>query len=601
LLPGSSSAAALITSRARLVGLEGAQLVTLDVLTGEQAFELLSTVAGTERFTGEPDAGRAIAELCGHLPLAIRIAACRLAARPHWRPQELAGRLAHSRSRLDELTQGDLEVRTTLAVSYDTLDPTTRMAFRRLGLIDAPTFPSWVVAAALDQPIEGVDELMERLADARLLEVAGYDHAGQLRYRFHDLLRLFARERAAAEEAEADRMRVIERALGGWLASAQAASATIPRTFPGHPLAAPTWQVALEATGPLISDGYAWFDSEWPALVAVTEQACDLGLAELAAGLASTASAFLHAKGYLDEWRHVHERALATAQGAGHRVARSLLLCDLGEVHCIQDRMGEARACFVEAERLAREAGDRTREALVNSSLGYLLRLQSDYEEALERYQRALTIAREVDNLVVQAHATQGLGNIHFDQGRIDDAALCFADALTLAREARFVECVVRALRGLAMVERHNGELDNAIGHVQQAIRELGVHQNPLGEAHASLDLAGLYVDAGRFAEGRTLYEQRLPIFGEQSDRFGTALTRRGLGLLYTEEGRYDQARHELEESARIFAELELPLWQARALDGLSRVLAVAGEPDRAAEVADTARALAEKAGGSVD
>lgn len=600
LLPGTSTAGVLVTSRARLVGLEGARSITLDVLTSEQAFQLLSTVAGTDRFTGQREAGHEIAELCGHLPLAIRIAGCRLAARPHWRPQDLAGRLVDSRSRLDELTQGDLEVRATIAVSYETLDDTTRAAFRRLGLLDAPTFPGWVVAAALDQPIDGVEELMERLADARLLEVVGYDRTGQLRYRFHDLLRLYARERADVEDTVADRMGVIERALGGWLASAQLASAEIPCTFPGHPLPSPAWPAALEVTGPLVVDGYAWFDSEWAALVAGTEQACALGLVELAAGLASTASSFLHARGYLDEWRHIHEHALAVATGPGHRAARSLLLCDLGEVHCIQDRMDQAVACFTEAERLAREAGDRTREALVNSSLGYLTRLQSDYDESLTRYRRALTLARAVGSLVVQAHATQGLGNIHFDQGRPEQAATCFADALTLARECGFVECVVRALRGLAMVERQQGDLDNAIEHVRQALRELGVHQNPLGAAHASLDLADLYVLTGKLDDARQLYERCLPAFGEQSDRFGTGLTRRGLGRLYTEEGRYDDARQEFEESARIFAELALPLWQASALDGSSRVLAASGETERADELAEKARTLAEKAGGSV-
>jgi DNA-binding SARP family transcriptional activator/tetratricopeptide (TPR) repeat protein len=604
LLPGGSGAAVLVTSRSRLAGLAGARFVRLDVLPPAQAFELLETVAGPERFSGEEATGRTITELCGRLPLAIRIAGSRLAARPHWWPADLANRLSGQRGRLDELRQGDLEVRAVFAVGYQGLDPLPRKVFRRLGMLDVPSFPSWAAAAVAGEPVEQGERLVEILTDAQLLEFDGRDQAGQVRYRFHDLLRLYARERAAAEDSEQVRSAALVRALGGWLAGSQAASALIPRPFPGRGLPGPGWPDVLPVVRPLLSDVYAWYDSERAALVSVTLQAAGLRppelAADLSAALASSASAFLDARGYFDEWRQVHEATLTVARQAGHRTAQAVLLCDLGEVHCVQDRIDEARGCFTEAEMLSREAGDPYLEALANSSLGYLARLRSDYDESSLRYQRALESALATGDLLVQAHATQGLGNIDFDQGRIDESEERFESALALAREAGFVICAVRALRGLAGVHRARGAYDQAISSIRQAIDELGEHQNALGEAHTSLDLAGIYLLSGRLTEARTTFERWLPVFEAHSDRFGVALTRRGLGLLCTKEKRYDQARRQLEESARIFEEMELPLWQARALSGLAGVMAATGYTAGAAELADVAQSMAEKAGGTL-
>ena len=200
LLPGSSTCGVVVTSRARLTGLEGARLVDLDTLPPRVAVELLAPVAGPVRVAAEPDAAGAIVGYCGRLPLAIRIAGARLAARPAWTLAWLAERLADERRRLDELTAGDLEVRASIAFSYRALPEQRQRVFRRLGLLEAPDFPAWVAAAVLDlDPARG-EELVDGLVDAQLMEVAGEDAAGQLRYRFHDLLRVYARERAAAED-----------------------------------------------------------------------------------------------------------------------------------------------------------------------------------------------------------------------------------------------------------------------------------------------------------------------------------------------------------------------------------------------------------------
>jgi transcriptional regulator with XRE-family HTH domain len=205
LLPGGSGCGVLVTSRSLLTALEGARLVDLDGFDLRQALELLARIIGRARTAAEPDAATAIVDRCGRLPLAVRIAGARLLAKPHWPLAQLAERLGDERRRLDELAAGDLEVRASVALSYQGLDGLQRRTFRRLGLLETTTFSAWAAAALLGLPVPQAERSLEALTDARLLDVVGRDGIGQVRYRFHDLMRLFARERAAAEEGEADR------------------------------------------------------------------------------------------------------------------------------------------------------------------------------------------------------------------------------------------------------------------------------------------------------------------------------------------------------------------------------------------------------------
>lgn len=202
LLPGSAGCAVLVTSRTSVVALEGARVLELDVLSPEHGVELLCRQAGRGRVESERGSAEAIVRACGCLPLAIRVAGARLAARAHWPLARLAARLADRRSRLDELAIGHLEVRASLALSYDRLDAEHRGWLRRLALLRSPVFTARAAAASLNVPLGRAEEAIETLVDAHLLAVAGPFGGDATRYRFHDLLRDFARERAVAEGGE---------------------------------------------------------------------------------------------------------------------------------------------------------------------------------------------------------------------------------------------------------------------------------------------------------------------------------------------------------------------------------------------------------------
>ena len=165
LVPPGPGSAVLVTSRRRLTALEGAVRLVLSVPGQDEALHLLTTVAGHSGSRPEPDGLAEIVSLCGQLPLALRIAGARLAARPHWRPRQLAGRLRDERRRLNELRVGDLELRASLELGYAELDPPERRALRRLALMDLPDFAAWIAAPLLDIGTEEAEEAVERLVD----------------------------------------------------------------------------------------------------------------------------------------------------------------------------------------------------------------------------------------------------------------------------------------------------------------------------------------------------------------------------------------------------------------------------------------------------
>ncbi len=201
LLPGSATCGVIITSRRRLAALAGSKTFSLDVLGQAEALELLRKICGPDRIDEEPAAAVDIVTLCGFMPLAIRIAGARLVQRSHWRIRHLADILANERQRLSALEAGDLEVRSSFALSYDNEEADVRRLFRLLGLIKTVDFAGWVAAPLLNCDQSSAEELVDRLVDAQLLDVAGRDAAGETRYRFHDLLRVYARERLADEES----------------------------------------------------------------------------------------------------------------------------------------------------------------------------------------------------------------------------------------------------------------------------------------------------------------------------------------------------------------------------------------------------------------
>jgi DNA-binding SARP family transcriptional activator len=200
LIPGGRGCAVMAISRARLGASFGAHLLDLDVLDAPTASGLLTNLAGATRTQAEPGALTELARLCGHLPLALRIAGGRLAAKPHWSVGRLVELLGDERARLDQLSHDHLDLRSSIGLSYRCLTRDGQRLFRRLGALGASEIGVRLCAAVLESSVPDAEKVLEQLVDARLVQVTGRDPGGGLRCRLDDLHRLFAGECAEREE-----------------------------------------------------------------------------------------------------------------------------------------------------------------------------------------------------------------------------------------------------------------------------------------------------------------------------------------------------------------------------------------------------------------
>ncbi|WP_184579954.1 AfsR/SARP family transcriptional regulator [Streptomyces zagrosensis] len=214
LMPGNGRCCVVITDRERIEDLITHYTVLqigLNAMAPAEAPLLLAKLAGEGRIGSDPAAALRLGELCDRLPLALQIAGARLVSKPHWSVQHLTNRLVDPARRMNELSPGQGGVRAGFGLSYRALPAAGRRLFRRLGLLSTSDFESWASAAVLDTDQVDAESLMERLVDARLVEVGPGSDPHTMRYRFQDLMRIFARERAEAEESAEERRAVLER------------------------------------------------------------------------------------------------------------------------------------------------------------------------------------------------------------------------------------------------------------------------------------------------------------------------------------------------------------------------------------------------------
>lgn len=251
LLPGSGTCAVIVTSRPRLGGLAGAHRIDLGGLPDADGDALLRKIAGSGRIAADPVELKRLLGLCAGLPLALRIVGSRLATRPYWKVADLVARLADARHRLDGLRHRDLEVRASFRLSYQALEPAARRLFRLLGLLDTPDFAVWTAAALLDATPRTAQDLLDDLVDVRLLGVTTASTGSGVRYGFHDLIRIYARERAEAEEPADARRAALVRAFGAILALTEIVHRADEGGDRSRRRAAPVAATLSEAASPL--------------------------------------------------------------------------------------------------------------------------------------------------------------------------------------------------------------------------------------------------------------------------------------------------------------------------------------------------------------
>ncbi|MGW4408111.1 BTAD domain-containing putative transcriptional regulator [Nonomuraea sp. NPDC004702] len=392
LLPGTAGCVTVVTGRSRferLVTACGASLIQLDVLPPADAALLLSRIARIEPGHAVP-----LVELCARLPLALRVAGARLVTRPGWTPETLAARLTEER-RLDELRAGELDVRASLEAGYQELPDAERVLFERLGLLPAPTFTAWMAAALLMVPVSTGGDLLERLAERQLLQPEGLDIAGQERYRFHDLIRLLARERAGTGPAQ-DSVR--DRFLSCLLALVKdACEGEYAGGFRLLDSGAPHWRPRGRV---LPDEPMTWMAAERETLLAGIHHAAELGHAAMCWDLALAGVRLFEIHGQFVDWEQTSRLALRVCRDHDESRGAGAMLASLSAVEGFQYRREKSLALAEEALPLLDESSVK---ALTLANLSAAELRLGDAESALAHLTQAVSIAARLGDTLSEA------------------------------------------------------------------------------------------------------------------------------------------------------------------------------------------------------
>ncbi len=545
LLPAGPGSAALITSRRPLVTLDGAYALHLDVLSEQHALELLRQMVGPERMAAQPEAAAAVTRWCGRLPLAIRIAGARLAARPAWPIAALAELLADASRRLEaleSLAMGDMAVRRSFDVSLhalldspETADNAAAAAFGLLSLADGPDISIVAAAAILDRPECDAGVLLERLVDAQLLETP---RPG--RYHFHDLLRLYGRRFAAERYPERDRLAAVTRLVTFYAATAWR---SLVLFRPGdHRLATayPRWT----GGGQVFSDvaqALEWTELERRNLLAAVEQAASTAPAvpaELAGQLTRALSACFDRRGYWQDLRRASQVVL----------------------------------------ELALRGTDRAGQAYAHGDLGFACRRLGRYQEANTHLEAALSLFRELDDLPGQAYSLGNLGNVHSAQGDHQEAIDFQKQSLTLWQALRDLLGQATSLLNLGHTYRSIGEYDAAITALQQSLVIWSQRSDRRGRATSLGILGTVYRELGRLDDAIACHQESLSISRELGDLRTEALSLNDLGSVQARLGHAQEALGWLRESLALSRQIGYSAGQVRTLRDLGDTLLATGD-----------------------
>ncbi|GAA2346760.1 hypothetical protein GCM10009854_24640 [Saccharopolyspora halophila] len=518
LLPGSPTCRVLVTSRnllASLTAREGAHRMPLDVLSPEHAIELLRSTTGADRIDVEPEAAAELARYCGHLPLALRIAAERLVAEAHLGVAELVEELADERARLDALSTEDESnaVRAVLSWSYRNLPAESARLFRLLGLTGAPDIGLEAAAALADLPRAKTRRLLSDLTGAHLLD----EHRAR-RYRFHDLTALYASECAEHDEPAEERDAAVRRLLSWYLHTTITASWRAAPEFSRIPMRTPE-QAGEVPDFPDRPSALRWYDEERENLLAAVRLAADRGEHLHAWQLPTSLFGFLLVRWPLADWMETHRIGLAAA----------------------------------------RELDDPQAEAWMLTCTAIARRSLRDNETALAELQRAIELWQRTGPAWAHAWALRDLGELHFKMGRDAEADEVLERALAAHVELGDDYGEATTLAVLAKAEHRLGQHDEALRHLQRTLELRRAHDDSRNEASCLHHIGRVLGALGRTDEAHEHLERALELHRRLEFGLGEAEAREFLGELLQASGRSDEAREQLRLAAQRYDEMGVP------------------------------------------
>ncbi|MEV0202393.1 tetratricopeptide repeat protein [Nonomuraea sp. NPDC050691] len=573
LIPAEPGCAVLVTSRQPLF-LNGTHDTRLGVFSEAQGVELLARLAGSARVVDDLDAAKEIVRLCDLLPLAIGICGGRLATREQWTLREMANRLADERRILDQLELAptvDKSVRASVQLSYDDCTGMQRRLLRLLSALTSPDVPGWVAGELLDiSGLDGADQL-EALIDAQLAECSGTDQTGTMRYRLHDLVRVFAAE-PAAEEDEGRRRHAVERVLSGYRRRAESA-------------AQDRWPQDWSKGGRRSSaEGQVhagdWLNAERLSLVALVSLAREYELWELTSGLARAFCSLCHSlRAYWADWREVAELGCEAALRSGDRRALGISLLDRAAV---QGGIGAHELGRADAERaleLFTELGETWWAARARRTIGMSLFSDGHLDRAQEHLTGAIAAFRAEDDQWWMARTQRNLAELRLAERRPEEARELLEDSLAVFEHAghryseaqtlrAYGEVLAAQARGLRKDGEHRAALDGftRAGHSLSRAAEMFRQRGELWEEARCLRAAGEVGDPANGLSELEFVRRAEEILAALGDSWGVARTALSAGRALARLGRIEESERELRRAVEAFQELDDRWWMALSL-----------------------------------
>ncbi len=485
LLPGSPGCLVLVTSRAKLAGLAvggNAELLGLDLLSAEEAHQLLVSRIPADRAAAEPEVITQLTELCGRLPLALAIAGARAGEQPEFPLAVLTAELRGAARRLDGLDAGDAvtSIRATLSWSYRQLaEPPARM-LRLLSVHPGPGITAAAAASLAGNPRRAAVQMLRDLTTASL--VTEYLPG---RYALHDLVRAFAAEQAGLAEHAEDHRMAVRRMLDHYLHTADAADLMISHKTMWERTRWERDPVVLDTPQPGVTpesfasrgQALAWFAAEHAVLVKITVQAAETGLDVHAWQLARSLEVFVRLRGHWHEQITIQRIAQRAATRLSNQGARAWAHRELGLAFAHSGQFDHAHLNFGRALALYQELGDEEGQTLTRISAAAVSGWLGHHREALEQTLAAVRLQsapkRSAGNKGLEATLLNNLGYFHARLGELDQARVRCRQALELYRDAgdRYGEAIT--LDSLAYICHQAGDHAEAVAHYGRAIEQL--------------------------------------------------------------------------------------------------------------------------------
>ncbi|MEI5519278.1 BTAD domain-containing putative transcriptional regulator [Streptomyces brasiliscabiei] len=574
LLPGSSQSLVIVTSRRRLTGLPGLRTLGLDTLPTEDAMALFRHLVGDER-ASDPDATQEVVQLCGHLPLAIELAAGRLNSRPSWTISHLVRRLSRGPDRLGEIRDGFRAVARAFEMSYHTLTVTQQRVFRMLSLHLGVEFDTYSTAALTGLPPDETEAVLEQLLDANLIQ----ERMPEL-YRFHDLVKEYALTLALSEDPPRSRECAVQALTAFYVRTAsRAATLAYPRRArqgavePVEDGSVPPWGDARSAR--------RWLTQERDALLSAERHSRVTGLERQAALLADSLAGFLDEEGDWEVAQAMHTPAAACWHAAGDAYAEVRSLIDLGTAQNHTGDYAPALAVGLRALEVARAVRDTAAEADVLHLLGLVHWNLGEHRAALEVQKTALDIRIQSGDTWQCARASNNLGITQIYLGLYADATRSCTDALAGFQGCADLREQSRALNNLSEISLRTGDGEKARMLLAQSLELLDRtgNENPRGRAIIQVNLAETMKIPDELEKALEMYRQALFTFRRLGDRRNVAITLHQIGIAFEGAGRTHEAVAHHERALDLARDIGAAHEEAAARQRLAAIAERAGAP----------------------